>query len=180
MSDDTDRDYEVGYGKPPKDKQFQKGRSGNPKGRPQESRTSGTIVQRELRERVAVRENGCTKTITKREAILIQLINRATTGDLRAIKFLFLGIPWLMNDLLNVQRPGTVRDRLAEWELVKRMVRGDLDSDGNDSAPAATAAEGRHLELGELDDRLGRALETVRSGSVWRTPRRKRSRPVQS
>ena len=29
MSDD----YEVGYGKPPKDKQFKKGQSGNPKGR---------------------------------------------------------------------------------------------------------------------------------------------------
>ena len=30
--------YEVGYGKPPSDKQFKKGQSGNPKGRPKGSR----------------------------------------------------------------------------------------------------------------------------------------------
>jgi hypothetical protein len=29
--------YEVGYGKPPKNAQFQKGVSGNPKGRPKKS-----------------------------------------------------------------------------------------------------------------------------------------------
>jgi hypothetical protein len=33
-----DRDYEVGYGKPPKKNQFKPGTSGNPKGRPKKSR----------------------------------------------------------------------------------------------------------------------------------------------
>src|SRR5439155_2145375 len=30
----ADADYEVGYGRPPKPSRFQKGRSGNPRGRP--------------------------------------------------------------------------------------------------------------------------------------------------
>ena len=38
MSKETRKiDYEVGYGKPPKNTQFQKGVSGNPKGRPKKS-----------------------------------------------------------------------------------------------------------------------------------------------
>ena len=38
MSDDkTLDDYEVGYGKPPKNTQFRKGVSGNPRGRPKKS-----------------------------------------------------------------------------------------------------------------------------------------------
>ena len=32
-------DYEVGYGKPPKDGQFKKGVSGNPSGRPKSQQT---------------------------------------------------------------------------------------------------------------------------------------------
>jgi hypothetical protein len=33
----TSDSYEVGYGKPPRNTQFQKGLSGNPKGRPRKS-----------------------------------------------------------------------------------------------------------------------------------------------
>ena len=42
------RDYEVGYGKPPKSTRFRKGQSGNPAGRRKGSFNLGTIVRREL------------------------------------------------------------------------------------------------------------------------------------
>jgi len=34
MPPKTRRDYEVGYGKPPRDTRFKEGQSGNPRGRP--------------------------------------------------------------------------------------------------------------------------------------------------
>ena len=82
---DTDR-YEVGYRKPPKNTQFQKGRSGNPQGRPKGTLNVATVLERTLREPVVINENGQRKTITKMEAALKQLVNRAASGDLAALR----------------------------------------------------------------------------------------------
>ena len=40
MPRDKKSDYEVGYGKPPRETRFVKGRSGNPRGRPRARRAS--------------------------------------------------------------------------------------------------------------------------------------------
>src|ERR1700735_4184193 len=42
--DDDESEYKVGFGKPPKQKQFVKGQSGNPKGRPKGSRNMQSIL----------------------------------------------------------------------------------------------------------------------------------------
>jgi Family of unknown function (DUF5681) len=81
-------DDEVGFGKPPKHTRFTKGRSGNPKGRPRGSRNASTLLDEALKERVSVSENGRRKKITKLEAILTQLVNRAAGGDHRATQLL--------------------------------------------------------------------------------------------
>ena len=88
MSRDTGRDYEVGYGKPPRNTQFKKGQSGNPRGRPSGSKNLATLVSVALNEPVIVVENGGGRKITKREAIIKQLVNRSTKADWRAIKIL--------------------------------------------------------------------------------------------
>lgn len=86
MSNGKDDSYEVGYGKPPKSTRFQKGRSGNPKGRPKGTPNVATVVERTLRERVVINENGHRKTITKLEAAVKQLVNKSASGDLAALR----------------------------------------------------------------------------------------------
>jgi hypothetical protein len=81
-------DYKVGYAMPPSDTQFRKGVSGNPKGRPKGTQNVATVLQLVLKERVVIHENGQRKTITKLEAALKQLTNKAASGDLGALKLL--------------------------------------------------------------------------------------------
>jgi Family of unknown function (DUF5681) len=88
MPRDNHGDYQVGYGKPPRHTRFQRGQSGNPRGRPAGSRNFGTLVSGALNELVIVVEDGGRRKITKREAIVKQLVNRSAKADWRAIKIL--------------------------------------------------------------------------------------------
>ncbi|MBV9814132.1 MAG: hypothetical protein JO229_00100 [Alphaproteobacteria bacterium] len=81
-------DYEVGYGKPPRQTRFAKGQSGNPRGRPPGAKNLTTLLNEALDERVLVTENGGRRKVSKRQAIVTQLVNRAATADFRAIKML--------------------------------------------------------------------------------------------
>lgn len=81
-------DDRVGPGRPPKHSQFQKGKSGNPKGRPKGTLNLATVLERTLRERVVINENGERKVITKMEAAVKQLVNKAAKGDIPAFKIL--------------------------------------------------------------------------------------------
>jgi hypothetical protein len=79
-------DYAVGYGKPPRHAGFQKGRSGNPKGRPKGSKNLATLVAQALDEKVMFTEDGRRRRVTKRELVVTQLVNKSAAADLRAIK----------------------------------------------------------------------------------------------
>ncbi len=77
-------DYEVGYGKPPKDTQFKPGRSGNPRGRPKGARNFTTELREELNERIPIREGGKVRRISKRRAVLKAQVAKALNGDPRS------------------------------------------------------------------------------------------------
>ena len=79
-------DYEIGRGKPPRHAGFQKGRSGNPKGRPKGSKNLATLLSQALDEKVSVTEDGRRRRVTKRELVVKQLVNKSASADLRAIK----------------------------------------------------------------------------------------------
>ena len=80
-------DYEVGYGKPPKNSQFSKGQSGNPKGRPKGALSLASVLEAALSERVDIRENGKSRTLSKLDVVIKQAVNKAASGDLAAIRF---------------------------------------------------------------------------------------------
>lgn len=83
------RAYEVGYGKPPCQSRFKKGQSGNPKGRTAGAKNLSTLLSEALNERVVVTQNGKRRKITKRKAIVTQLVNRSASADLPALKLVF-------------------------------------------------------------------------------------------
>lgn len=81
-----EKDYEVGHGKPPKHAQFQKGKSGNPKGRPKGSRNFATDLDEVLSAPVTITENGVQKKVSSQRAALLRLLAKALNGDVRALE----------------------------------------------------------------------------------------------
>jgi hypothetical protein len=93
MYDEDDRDdrappYRVGYRRPPKEHQFQKGRSGNPKGRPKGVKNLATDIDEERRELLKISEGGKQRVITKQRAMVKCLVNKAVKGDTKAMALL--------------------------------------------------------------------------------------------
>src|ERR1700746_3289577 len=80
------RDSEVAGGKPPLHTRFKKGQSGNPRG-PRPKNLPALLVAA-LNEPVVVSANGESRQITKREAVIAQLVDKSTGADLRATKML--------------------------------------------------------------------------------------------
>lgn len=80
--------YEVGYARPPADHRFVKGQSGNRAGRPKGSRSISSVIAAGLSQRVTVTLNGKRRSITKLEAAVTQLANKAAAGDRHAAKLI--------------------------------------------------------------------------------------------
>jgi Family of unknown function (DUF5681) len=66
-----------------------KGHSGNPRGRPPGAKNLKTLLDEALNEPVTVTDTGGRRKLSKRQAIITQLVNRAAVADFRAIKMLF-------------------------------------------------------------------------------------------
>jgi hypothetical protein len=81
-------DGRIGYRRPPVGTRFRPGQSGNPRDRPKGARNLSTIIAAALGEEVAVTKNGRRRRITKLEAAIKQLVNRAASGEARATQLL--------------------------------------------------------------------------------------------
>jgi len=149
MPSDRDSDYMVGYGKPPRHTRFKKGHSGNRKGRPQGAKNSATLLNEALSEPVIVTETGRRKTISKKQAILKQIVNKAASGDHRSIQLLLLNQIPLIEARLESSRSATVEAPLPPAQSADQR--------------RARAAEIAKIlkDIGYLDQVLGADAETA-------------------
>jgi hypothetical protein len=81
MSKSKKKGYEVGYGRPPKDTQFRKGRSGNPKGRPKKRRDIVSTLERTLAEPFTYREGDQVREMPAEEGLMFAQVLKAMQGD---------------------------------------------------------------------------------------------------
>jgi len=88
-SDPRNRDYTVGYGRPPRRSQFPPGKSGNPKGRPKGSKSLRSIVEGVANLKVNVREGTRDRKVNVLQAGLLRLAERVVSGDPKAFATLF-------------------------------------------------------------------------------------------
>jgi hypothetical protein len=131
MDDETKfSDYQVGFGKPPAGTRFKKGQSGNPKGRPKNTLNMATVLERTLRERVVINENGRRKTITKLEAAIKQLTNKAASGELKALQLLAALVRSAEERAMKMTAPNSSLDEVDEKVFLGVLKRLETTSEG--------------------------------------------------
>jgi hypothetical protein len=119
--------YEVGYGKPPEDRQFKKGVSGNPSGRPKKASDLESELIQELSSKVIMNENGKRKIIKKSEGLMRQLVNKAISGNLQAAR-LVINLRVRAQERAAEQQQGLPNDPDVESLNIQSMTDEELEA----------------------------------------------------
>ena len=85
--------YKVGRGRPPKGHSWQKGISGNPRGRPKGRRSLSSTIEAALKEKIEIEENGEKRTVTRLDAIVSRLIEDSIRGHVQSLRALAALMP---------------------------------------------------------------------------------------
>jgi Family of unknown function (DUF5681) len=130
----SEGDYEVGHRKPPSSTRFEKGQSGNPRGRPR-GRHKLPPYEAVLGQKVTIRENGIERQVTASEAFLLHMIKQGLEGDIAAAgdvmtaiegahairQELGIQIPQRIN--LVFVSPGNVNSALESLRMARKLDR---------------------------------------------------------
>lgn len=136
-SEDAERDYEVGYKKPPKQSRWKKGQSGNPKGRAKGSKDFKTDVREVLKTPVRVHQDGTSRTMSSQRAGLEKLRQNALAGknEKALAQFLALGAQYNNEEFGDQMGSRSAADE-AIVENLKARLRHQIereDTDDDDS-----------------------------------------------
>jgi hypothetical protein len=134
--------YEVGYGKPPKNTQFKKGKSGNPSGKRKREKCWKEQYAEILEEKVTLRVNGKLERMTFLQAVMRSQIGRAMKSD-RAYAEMISFLEKVDADLANDNFQGGVlvvpaQLSLDDWKVAaeeqQRKYRGKYSTETEDEA----------------------------------------------
>jgi hypothetical protein len=78
-------EYEIGYGRPPAYGRFKPGQSGNPKGTRKRRRNVRTVLEEALDQKIRIRERDRSRSVSKLDAIVLMVMNKALQGDAKAL-----------------------------------------------------------------------------------------------
>ena len=101
------RRTDVGYGRPPREHQWKKGQSGNPKGRRKGSKNEATLWQENLQRKIPIRIGGRLQQITVLDAIVRRMIEDALKGNQKSAAF-------VLNRWIALQSSGPQQHELSE------------------------------------------------------------------
>jgi hypothetical protein len=85
-SEDGKKDYEVGYGKPPKHTRWPKGQSGNPKGKKTKAESVIDKVKKVASEELIVHKGGAAQAMSYLDAAIYAIFAKAQSGHPQAFK----------------------------------------------------------------------------------------------
>jgi hypothetical protein len=117
------RDYEVGYGKPPKRTQFQPRQSGNPSGRSKVRASYAALTRLELDKKIPLGRGDDNRTITKRQVIAARLRKAIKGGDIEAFKLAML----IDQDPASDDPIDEAKESEIDWEKEKKELRQRLE-----------------------------------------------------
>jgi hypothetical protein len=130
------KEYEVGYGKPPKESRFKAGQSGNPKGRAKNARNLKTDLTKLLAQKISVREGERKFRVSAQEGVLMSLMAKCLKGDTKAINT-------LVNLVLRVfGLEGALPDAGQRLSPQEQQMLAELENRLRDAAPNDAAETG--------------------------------------
>lgn len=120
----------TGYKNPPKETQFPAGVSGNPSGRPKGSKNTFKLIEEILEQKIMITQDGKALKISKKIAMLTQLINSAVKGNLKAISAI---IPYMLQiDTKNEENQKTETLSVDDETFITNFINNFLKEKDNE------------------------------------------------